>query len=96
MSHFSEYIAKLRASPIEVWDRAHVLNVLMRADEAVQDLKTRNQYVEDSLVAATTGELPERFDLNQLLLAQRAKAYIKWLLETKDPRDKLVPPPEVA
>lgn len=44
-------------------------------------LKVEIQYLEDSLTAAVTGELPKRYDLNQLLLASRANKYFSMLEE---------------
>lgn len=58
---------------------------------AYEEAANRIQYLEDTLTAATTGALPEKFDLNQLLLSQRTEAYIRWLETTKDPRDTLRP-----
>lgn len=76
----------------EPWpDKGIILDLLKVSVDAVDCLEDQKQYLEDSLTAATSGDLPEKFDLNQLLLAQRAKAYLKWLAETKDPRDKLRP-----
>jgi hypothetical protein len=68
----------------------HIAATIDASANLLEALADRMKYLEDSLVAATTGELPERFDLNQLLLAKRTKSYIKWLEETVDPRDKLV------
>jgi hypothetical protein len=70
-------------------DMTIVRNMLAACHDALLQLGNHCNYLDDSLTAAVTGELPERFDLNQMLLAQRTKAYIKWLEETKDPRDKL-------
>lgn len=75
----------------ESLDTGMVIELLSAITDAVEVLEDEKEYLEASLVAATRGELPEKFDLNQLLLAQRAKAYLKWLAETKDPRDKLRP-----
>lgn len=91
MTELAKLVGRLQATATTNWDRANILAVLVAADTAVEALKTQVTYLEDSLTAATCGELPERFDLNQMLLAQRAKSYIKWLNTTKDPNDKLRP-----
>lgn len=68
--------------------RVHQLLTACRA--VIHDLGEHCKELDISLTAAVSGELPERYSLNQYLLARRAKAYIRWLETTKDPRDKLV------
>jgi hypothetical protein len=91
MTELAKLVGRLQATPTVQWDRVHLMAVLVAADTAVAELEKRCTYLEDSLAAATCGELPERFDLNQLLLAQRAKAYLKWMAETRHPADILRP-----
>lgn len=68
-----------------------VVELLRVSTDAIDILENEKEYLENSLTAAVQGTLPERFDLNQLLLAQRAKSYLDWLAKTVDPRDKLRP-----
>jgi DNA primase len=68
-----------------------VRNLLVACRDALRELGNHCKELDISLTAAVTGELPERYTLNQLLLARRAKAYINWLNTTKDVRDKSRP-----
>ena len=86
---------KLRGA-IRAMDRAPIAQdnakaLLIACADTIDALHNEKVYLEATLLAATTGELPERFDLNQLLYAQRARSYIAWLGKTKDPNDKLRP-----
>ena len=79
------------ATHLSVPDRECLGRVIMEAANEIERLENRVEYLDNSLTAAVSGILPKRFDLNQFLLAQRARGYIRWLETTVDPRDKLVP-----
>jgi hypothetical protein len=72
---------------------AEVAPVMSSTADTIDALEQRIQYLEESLTAAVTGELPKKHTLNQFLLAQRAKNYLTYLSTTTDSRDKLVGQP---
>ncbi len=52
-----------------------------RLEAQLVDANSAIKYLEDSLTAAVTGELPDTFDTNQFILAAQAKDYAKLCAE---------------
>ncbi len=71
----------------KVFSQAYLRDVFVACYAAMEKLGEGVKYLDASLTASVTGELPARFDLNQMLLAKRALSYNAYIAGT-DPRDK--------